>query len=246
MNAFSLFIGFGASLGLFSAASQAGPDRRASAVLDAGLAALAAALAGGRAGYVLLNWSHFQAQPVEIPQVWLGGISGPGAVAGGILGQFAASVWLRLRPGELADQLYPLLPPLVVCAWLANWQAGSAYGPLAPGEWWAIPARDETGLIAARIPLQLAGALGSLLLFAAVDLLRPRLKYPGQPAWLAVFGTSLIFCAICFFRADPSPVWGPLRWDALAGIALALGGLVLFLFSPVANRKQPHLDHSRS
>ena len=141
MNGYSLLIGFGASFGLFCVTVQAAPSRRPTALLDAGVDhSERGALLGARAAYVLVNWGHFQANLAEIPQLWLGGYSAFGALVGGLLGVIAASAVLRLALGQLADGLLPLLPPLIVCAWLGCWLAGSDYGAPAPGAWWALPA----------------------------------------------------------------------------------------------------------
>jgi prolipoprotein diacylglyceryltransferase len=245
LNFFSLLIGFGASFGLACAAVQAAPARRASALLDAGLIALAGALLGARAGYVWVNWPHFQAFPVQIPQLWLGGYTASGALAGGLLGLLVAAVSLRLHPAALADSLLPVLPPLLVCAWLANWQAGSAYGAAAPGAWWAFPTRDETGMISARFPLQPLAAVLTLVLFTLIDLARPRLAARGQAASLALFGISALLCGTSLLRADPAPLWHAYRLDTLASAALAILALFFLLIASLKWRRisrMPRMD----
>ncbi|HEX9012753.1 MAG TPA: prolipoprotein diacylglyceryl transferase family protein, partial [Anaerolineaceae bacterium] len=179
MNVFSIFLGFGASFGLACAALQAQPSKRSARLIDAGLITLAAALVGGRAGYVLVNWGHFHAAPLEIPQVWLGGFTGLGAAAGGLVGLLLASALTRAPLGALADDLLPLVPPLAVSAWLACMQTGVAYGAAAPGDWWAVPLRDEAGFITPRMPLQPLAAGLTLLLFTLLEAVRPRLSAPG-------------------------------------------------------------------
>ncbi len=233
LNGYSLLIGFGASFGLFCVTVQAAPARRPTALLDAGLITLAGALLGARAAYVLVNWGHFQVSPAEIPQLWLGGFSAFGAIAGGLLGLLAASLVLRLSPGQLADGLLPLLPPLIVCAWLGCWLAGSDYGAPAPGAWWALPARDESGVTSARFPLQPLAAVMTLLLFTAIDLARPRLHAHGQPASLALLGIALLLGAVSLLRADPAPLWHVYRLDTLASAALAAIALALFAISSI-------------
>ncbi|HEY3344465.1 MAG TPA: prolipoprotein diacylglyceryl transferase family protein [Anaerolineaceae bacterium] len=229
MNIYAFLIGVGASFGLACVAVQTAPARRSSALLDGGLISLAGALIGGRAGYVAQNWAHFQAFPAQIPQIWLGGFSGLGAMLGGMLGLLVAAGILRMSPGVLADGLAPMLPPLAVCAWLACWQAGTAYGAAAPGAWWAIPTRDETGLVLPRFPLQPLAAAFTVGLFTLIELIRRRLTASGQLAGLSLAGMAALLCAASFLRADPSPVWRSLRWDAWGSAALA--GICLIGFA---------------
>jgi prolipoprotein diacylglyceryltransferase len=229
LNIYAFLIGVGASFGLVCVAVQTAPVRRSSALLDGGLICLAGALIGGRAGYVAENWAHFQAFPDQIPQVWLGGFSGFGALVGGMIGLPAAAGILRMSVGALADALVPLLPPLVVCAWLACWQTGTAYGAAAPGAWWAVPARDETGLALPRFPLQPLAAALTLAFFTLIDLNRKRFTASGQLGALSLAGVTLLLCGASLLRADPSPVWRGLRWDVWGSAGLA--GLCLLLFA---------------
>jgi prolipoprotein diacylglyceryltransferase len=233
LNGYSLLIGFGASFGLFCVTVQAAPARRPTALLDAGLITLAGALLGARAAYVLVNWGHFQASPAEIPQLWLGGYSAFGALAGGLLGVVVASLALRMPPGQLADGLLPLLPPLIVCAWLGCWLAGSDYGAPATGAWWALPARDESGVTSARFPLQPLAAVLTLVLFTAIDLARPHLPARGQPASLALLGIALLLGGVSLLRADPAPVWFAYRLDTLTSAALAALAIIFLIVSSV-------------
>jgi prolipoprotein diacylglyceryltransferase len=118
---FSLWIGLGAALGLCWMALQSptAPWRKGRAAgipsergwyahLDAGLWALLGGVVGGRAVYAAAAWPYFAAHPLEIPQVWLGGLSGPGAAAGAVLGAGLFAARRRLPAGALASALLPL------------------------------------------------------------------------------------------------------------------------------------------
>ncbi len=142
MNDYSLLVGLGAMLGLWRMARGVKDAER---WLDAGLLALAGALVGGRAGYVALHGSYYAAHVLEALQVWQGGLSAAGALAGGLLGGVGGLVlWvLRWFPpgGDSAglDRLALMLAPLGAAAWVgAGW-------PAAPtdrrheGAWWGLP-----------------------------------------------------------------------------------------------------------
>ncbi len=230
---YSLLVGLGASIGLAWVAIRA-PRKRGLAQVDAGLWCLAAALMGARAAYVAANWPYYRANPLEIAQLWNGGLAWPGALAGGLLA-LGILAWIRgVSPGNLMDGLLPLLPPLVVAIWLGCWQSGVAYGRLQPScSFPAASARDEWGVVACRWPLQPAGALATIAIFIALDVLRTRLARPGQAACLAWLSLSLLLLGASFLRADPYPLWKGLRletWAALTSSGLAtLGSLYTFI-----------------
>lgn len=217
---------------------RAGDEIRAPRLVDAGLLTLFGALLGSRVGFVLLNWLYFQFHWIEIPQIWLGGFSAAGALAGGLFSlPFSAEIaHLPLR-GWL-DRMLPMLPPLGVGAWLAAWSAGSAYGPLVEAAWWALPARDEWGSIELRWPLQLAGALLTLALFSLIDLNHKQLKCPGQAGSLGLLALVLPYTAAAFLRADPAILWRGLRPESWAGLFISLIclGICLVYFWPTAWR----------
>jgi phosphatidylglycerol:prolipoprotein diacylglycerol transferase len=238
--AFSLLLALGAALGL-AWAIQAAPYKERLSLFDAGLWTLLGALLGGRAGYVLVNWSYFNGRPWQIPQFQLGGLSGAGALAGGVLA-LALVAWLRRRPiGALADALLPLLLILAVAAWLGCWLDGCAYG-WSLSAWWAIPARDEWGLITPRWPVQLIGAVASLALLWLLELVGARLELrPGMLAGLGLLGLSAICFGLSFLRADVALTWQGLRldaWGALALLLLALCAILTIQFTNWFSRKR--------
>lgn len=230
VHAFSLLLGLGAGLGLAWAAGRAKP-RRVSGLLDAGLASLLGALLGGRLVYVALNWPYFAAHLGEIPQVQLGGLAWPGAALGAALALLLLAPLTHVPFGEMLDALIPLGTVMAVCAWLACWLDGIAYGP-ALNAWWALPARDEWGTLAPRLPLQLLCAALTLGLAWLVDRPRGRARrellrrldsfFPERPAVLWVSGFSLILLGFSLLRADPSPAWLGLRLDAWAALAMVV------------------------
>jgi phosphatidylglycerol---prolipoprotein diacylglyceryl transferase len=60
------------------------------------LVVMIAAIIGARLYHVVHMWEHYVANPIEIPQIWNGGLGIPGGVAGGALG-----VLLYTRPRGL-------------------------------------------------------------------------------------------------------------------------------------------------
>jgi prolipoprotein diacylglyceryltransferase len=226
---FSLLMGLAAMIGLAGVAWKAPPEE-AHRYVDAGLWALAGALVGGRAGFVATNWQYFSAHLWESLQVFLGGFSWAGALAGGLLA-LGLVAWLSTASfWELACGLLPLLATLTISSWLSCWLIGCAYGPLA-GNWWGIPSRDEWGEVALRLPVQLIGALLTLGLFWLLDWGRDFMRSPGQVFNAALLGLSLIMLALSFVRADPLPEWQGLSLDFWAALAFAIFAGLSWLIS---------------
>lgn len=227
MNAYSVWLGLGAAVGVWRVARQ-GQRWGEIAILT-----LFAALVGARLAYVLVNGAYFLAHPLQILAVWQGGLSWSGAFPAALI---ALILWSRragLPIGAAADALLPLVGPLAVALWLAAWRSGSAYGPLAPaGAWWGLPAPDESGLWAARLPLQLLAALTLLPLFAWLE---PRPAPRGLPGWRSarlLLAFSLHWLLFSTLRVDPAPAWLGLRldvWGALGVIFLAGAALLLLM-----------------
>jgi prolipoprotein diacylglyceryltransferase len=191
---------------------------------------------------VILNWVYYGVHQNEIYRVWLGGFSWAGALAGGILVVVIFAFLTRQPIMPLADALLPLLVSLTVAGWLACWLTGCAYGPQVAA-WWGVPAWDEWGMLSARFPTQLLGAISSLATLWLLDVNRNRLNVPGQAANLGLLGLSLEFFALTYFRADPMPNYGGLRLDAWGALFFAAFSLVVLALS-VKREARKHPDNS--
>ena len=223
---FSFLLALSAGLGLAWAAWQA-PEQQARAVVHAGLWASASAFLGGRAAYVAVNWEYYQIHPIEIPQVWLGGFSGAGALVGAALFVLFARAY--------ADALLPLGTTQAIMGWLM----GSAYGQSLP---WGLPFADEFGNFASRWPVQLIGVTLTLAVFIPLDYTRPRLSPQGLAASLWLLGQAIIFLMLSFMRADPIPAWYGLRleaWGAMIVAGIAILCLILIGLKGQKGRSDP-------
>ena len=220
MQPFSILLGLGVLLGLLLTVWRA-PEKEASRYLEAGLWVLLGALVGSRAMTVVINFTYYQSHPGEIVQVWLGGLSGMGALAGGILVIIILALWWKLPIGKLADTLLPLAGILTIAAWLGCWVDSCGYG-LASDMWWALPGRDEWGVLTNRVPVQLMGAIITLVLIWLLDWAGKRLPIPGLNAAIGLFGMSAVIIALSFLRADPTPIWNGLRLEAWGAIGLMI------------------------
>jgi prolipoprotein diacylglyceryltransferase len=244
VNSFSIFIGLGTLLGLLMAGWRA-PKKETLRYVDAAVLALFIALIVSRAFAVAASWGYYSSHFVEVFQVWLGGLSSIGALAGGVLAIFVISFWWKLPAGLLADTLFPLVGALGITSWLGCWFNACSYGSLSHA-WWALEARDEWGVMASRIPVQLIGAILTLVIVWLMDWAARRLTIPGLTACFGLFGISALIFAISYLRADPMPIWDGLRleaWGAIGVMVLSsLLAVVLLVHwkykkSPIPNRR---------
>ena len=237
VNAYSILLGLGASLAILWVVQNV-PRWQAERWGNAGLWTLLGALLGARLGYVLIQWPYFKPHLFEAFAFWLGGLSWPGAVLGGLLA--VGLVAWRWKTGfwRVADGLAPMIPPLVIAAWLGCWLSGVAYGPAAPqGAFWAVPSRDEFGQIAPRFPLQIMAAIFMLVYAFVIELRKARFKHPGEKTVWMLLGLALDLLVFTLLRADPGLFIGPLRLESWAAGLLFLAGLAALLRSILRSRE---------
>lgn len=222
LYAYTVVLGLGllAALGVSAALARAWAGEHNDDWLDGALAAAAGAFIGGRILFVWLHRDYFAENPGESWQLWLGGLSYHGALFGGMVG---LALWARVtgRPlGRYAGLLAPGLALLTVSGWLACGVQGCAYGR-PPGS--ELPAAlrilagyqaDDLGVFATRYRTQLAGALGSLVVFA-LSLAAFRRTRPGVLFWTVLGGLSLVRAVVALGRGDAVPMVAGWRLDLL-------------------------------
>jgi phosphatidylglycerol---prolipoprotein diacylglyceryl transferase len=178
---------------------------------------------GGRIGYVLFyNLPFFIANPLEIFQLWKGGMSFHGGFLGcvtavGLFARHRGVPWLSL--GDLTCAA----GPIGLCLGrLANFINGELWGRPSDVPWAMVFPRDETHL--PRHPSQLYEAtLEGLVLFVVLAWLvrKGALKRPGTiiGAFAVGYGAARIFCE--FFR-EPDIQLGYLLPGVTMGMLLSL------------------------
>ncbi len=242
------------SLGLILALIVAGFDARLrhirSAVwLDAALAALTIGVVAARLGYAALNWTYFQQHPLEILEVWEGGLSWHAGLIGGALGAWLiAHRSADQRPIELLDVFALALPVGLVFGWLGSYFAAAAYGrELYPGDpffWLAVDRPDLYGVVNPRWPSQLLGAAWSGLIAIGLWVMRRRVWPSGTRFWLCLAAYSLGSCVIGLTRADDVPQLGGWRVDQVLDAMIVVVSFGQLLRGSLAARRKD--THGRS
>jgi len=190
---------------------------------------------GGRIGYVLFyNLPHFAARPIEIVELWTGGMS----FHGGVLGCIVAVVLFARRRGismlSLGDVTTAVAPIGLFLGRLANFVNGELWGRPTDVPWAMI---FPNGGPLPRHPSQLYEAtLEGLVLLIVLGVLvrRGALKRPGVVTGTAALGYSVarVFCE--FFREPDAQLgflWGGLTMGMLLCIPLLLAGVGVLGFA---------------
>ncbi|HEX4409180.1 MAG TPA: prolipoprotein diacylglyceryl transferase [Xanthobacteraceae bacterium] len=196
---------------------------------------------GGRTGYVLFyNLPHFAEHPIEILQLWNGGMS----FHGGVLGCIVAIVlfaWHRhISVLSLGDVTAAVAPIGLLLGRLANFINGELWGRPTDVPWAMV---FPNGGPIPRHPSQLyeAGLEGVVLFILLAILVRSgALKRPGLIAGIfaIAYGVARITCEM--FREPDVQLgflWGGLTMGMLLCIPLMLAGIALL--SVVLTRQSP-------
>jgi phosphatidylglycerol:prolipoprotein diacylglycerol transferase len=184
---------------------------------------------GGRLGYVLFyNPAHFAANPLEIVQVWGGGMSFHGGFAGCVIAVLLFARSAKIPVLSLGDLTCAVAPIGLFLGRIANFINGELWGRPTDVAWaFVFPGAGPLP----RHPSQLyEAALEGLVLFIvlAIAVRMGALKRPGLTIGLfaIVYALGRSFCE--FFR-EPDPqlgfLWGGLTMGMLLSIPLFLAGI---------------------
>ncbi len=217
-------------------------QQRAHAWVDAGLVALIAGIVGGRIEHGIIHWEYFAGHPVELLQVWNGGLGWHLAIVLGMIGLLAACRLLKIDwrtafdtvaiPLALGVGLTHAGCLLSRCAYGREIRSLADYPPYLVAE---LP--DLYNVVIPRFSTQLYGiALGIVLLIAGIVLSRV-IRRPGVRIWpvLALLGLGMF--GIGFYRGDSVPMFGQFRIDQVFDLAVAALGIVLTLITAWKRRR---------
>ena len=196
---------------------------------------------GGRLGYVLFYRPEFYfANPLEISQLWDGGMSFHGGAAGTSIAMFYLAWKNKLSVLRVHDYVSCVVPIGLFLGRLANFVNGELWGRPTDVSW-AVVFPD--GGPVPRHPSQLYEAgLEGLLLFAVLAFLfwRTDARYkPGLLTGVFVLGYGLSRFFVEFFR-QPDAGLENLSWGLTMGQTLTLPMIIagLFLIATAKGRRQ--------
>jgi phosphatidylglycerol---prolipoprotein diacylglyceryl transferase len=188
-------------------------------------------IAGGRLGYVLFyNPSYFVAHPVEILQLWKGGMSFHGGFLGCVLAVVLFARRYKLSILSLGDITCAAGTIGIFLGRIANFINGELWGRPSDVPWAMV---FPSGGALPRHPSQLYEAvLEGLVLFVVLNAMirRGALKRPGLILGAFSFGYG-VARTICEHFREPDPqlgfLWGGLTMGMLLSLPLILAGIIL-------------------
>jgi phosphatidylglycerol:prolipoprotein diacylglycerol transferase len=190
---------------------------------------------GGRTGYVLFyNPAYFAAHPLEIFQIWSGGMSFHGGFAGCVLAVVLFAWRRRISILSLGDLTCAAGPIGLFLGRLANFINGELWGRPSDVAWsFVFPGAGPLP----RHPSQLYEAtLEGLVLFIVLALFvrGGALKRPGLIVGMFAIGYALArsFCEL--FREPDAQLgflWGGLTMGMLLSIPLLLAGIAFVVYA---------------
>ena len=190
---------------------------------------------GGRIGYVLFyNFPYFAAHPIEILEVWKGGMSFHGGFLGCVLAVIVFGHFRGIPVLSLGDITCAVGPIGLFLGRLANFVNGELWGRPTDVPWAMI---FPTGGPLPRHPSQLyeAGLEGiGLFVLLFVMMRMGALKRPGLI--IGVFAAAYAFArSFCELFREPDPqlgfLWGGLTMGMLLSIPLFLAGIAFIAFA---------------
>lgn len=216
----------------------------AEAILDLAPWILVASIVGARLAFVIQNLGEFSAHPLEIFQVWTGGLTFYGGLAGGLLAGVGYAWRRRLAFWRYADVIAPSLALGYAIGRIGCFLNGCCYG--SPTDLpWACRFHDSTlpgGITPPSHPTQLYSAAISIGIFFILRTVARRATVPGQV--LLTYGIlyALYRFGIEFLRrgATASVFAAGIttgQWVSLLVFLLGLGGWVLLARRPVTAGK---------
>jgi phosphatidylglycerol:prolipoprotein diacylglycerol transferase len=182
---------------------------------------------GGRLGYVLFYKPDMLMRPLEVLQLWEGGMSFHGGLIGVVLGLVYAARKHGLNFLRVCDYVAVCVPPAILLVRLANFVNGELWGRPTTVPWAIVFPRagDEP-----RHPSQLYEAAGEgLILFLILWYLfwRTDARYqPGKLVGVFALGYGLVRFAVERLR-NPDAGLENLAWGLTMGQTLSLPLIVV-------------------
>ncbi len=216
-------------------------------VLQLSLLGFAGGIVGGRLGFVALNWGEYAGRIATIMDLWRGGMSWHGGLAGGLLTLGIAAPLMGASFARIFDLAAPGLAVGYAVARIGCFLNGCCYGHEATVPW-AVTfpqiGNDPPPPVPVH-PTQLYAAFGSLLfVLPLVVWLTPWLRKPfDRFLGFLVVSSVLRFVVEVFRRGATGEIWAPMPVFTVAqaasiGIIIIAGAVIIAREWPFSPQEQ--------
>jgi phosphatidylglycerol:prolipoprotein diacylglycerol transferase len=202
-------------------------------ILDLCFYVIVAAIVGSRVLYVLVNWSVFAKDPLEIIRIWHGGL----VFYGGFIAAVITGLWYIMRQGLPLLRTLDIFAPSIAFGQFVGrigcFFAGCCYGKICDLPW-AVTFTHPESLAPKGVPLhptQLYSSLNCLIIFAILLGLKRIRTFEGQIFWIYVFLYGVTRFVLEYFRGDERGMFldGMLSTSQLFGLIMAVIAIAMML-----------------
>ncbi|OGW41530.1 MAG: prolipoprotein diacylglyceryl transferase [Nitrospirae bacterium RBG_13_39_12] len=176
-------------------------------IIDLGFYILLAAIIGSRLFFVILNFSYYIENPLDIVKIWEGGL----VFYGGVLIAVPTAIWYvrknSLGIWKTADLFAPSIAIGHALGRIGCFFAGCCYGKPAESITWSVTFSDPESLARIGIPLhptQLYESAGEFMNFFILIIIRKNKSFDGQLFMIYLLLYSVLRFVVEFFRGDVS------------------------------------------
>jgi phosphatidylglycerol:prolipoprotein diacylglycerol transferase len=208
-------------------------DEDANKILDLCFYMLVAAIVGSRILYVIVNWSIFSHDPLEILRIWHGGL----VFYGGFIGAVITAFWYIGRHGlsflKTADIIAPSIAFGQFVGRIGCFFAGCCYGRTCDLSW-AITFTHPESLAPKGVPLhpaQIYSSVNGLFIFLVLVALRRIKRFEGQIFWTYVLLYGVSRFVLEYFRGDERGMFlqGMLSTSQLFGLIMVVIAIAMVI-----------------
>jgi phosphatidylglycerol:prolipoprotein diacylglycerol transferase len=205
------------------------------------------AIIGARIWHVFVfQWPTYSKHPLQIFEIWQGGISIEGAIAGGILTLFIYARRHKISFLEFADYLSPTMILAQGIGRIACFMNGDAFGKPTGGDFGIVYPKDSYAYAyygsKPLWPAEVWESQGDMILFCILFMLHVFVRPKLGKGWIVSFYVFLYFTErfiLEYFRGD-SPRYGNLtggQWSAIGIVVLDIIFMVYLTLRDLKNKQ---------
>ncbi len=233
IHTYGIFVAGGIFSGVFLAMKLAEKEGISSTIIsDMCFWMVISAILGARLVYVLMNLRYYLRFPLDILQIWKGGLVFSGGlitacfVGGWYIKKYRLSFWL------VGDIIAPSVALGQAIGRIGCFMAGCCYGKPTDVPW-AVTFHNPNSLAPLNVPLhptQLYHCLACTIIFLCLMILRKHKSFEGQVFLWYLLMHSLQRIIIERFRGDLVPFIGQMSATQFISVAILLtSGIILIL-----------------
>jgi len=241
LHTYGLFVAIGFIAGILITI-KLGKSRgiNSNSVMDMGFLIILSGLIGSRLVYIIIDFQHYVANPLDVIKLWQGGLVFSGGLVAVIIVMVLYAKRHNLNIWTLGDMWAPAAAIGQSIGRIGCFFAGCCYGKPADIPW-AVVFTNPKSIATLNIPLhptQLYSSFSSFIIFIILLILHSKKKFEGQVfLWFLILHQSTrLFLEQ--FRGDSRGIFiDDITWTQFIAIIILIGAVTsLFIFKPKDNK----------